>query len=103
VAGVDSAFYEFDALEGHDNARLVVDATYGTGDVDLYLQRKAADGSWSDDLAAGGSSSLSGEQLSAGRLHPGHYRIEVVNYATPPGTKVDLQGTFYDSAGQPGT
>ena len=102
VAGVDSAFYEFDALEGHDNAKLVVEATYGTGDVDLYLQRKQADGTWSDDLATGGSSSLSGEQLTSGRLDPGHYRVEVVNYAAPPGTKVDLTGTFFDTEGQPG-
>lgn len=103
VAGVDSAFYEFDATEGHDNAKLVVRATYGTGDVDLYLQRQRPDGSWSDDLASGGSSSLSGEQLtSSTRLDPGRYRVEVVNFAAAPGTKVDLAGTFFDTEGQPG-
>jgi hypothetical protein len=102
VAGVDSAFYEFDAGEGHANAKLVVEATYGTGDVDLYLQREQADGTWSDDLATGGSSSLSGEQLTSGRVDPGHYRVEVVNYAAPPGTKVDLAGTFFDTGGRPG-
>jgi hypothetical protein len=30
-------------------------------------------------------------------------RIEVVNFAALPGTRVDLGLTFYDSAGQPGT
>jgi predicted acyl esterase len=100
--GVDSAFFEFDALEGHDNAKMVAEATYGTGDIDLYLQRKLADGTWSDDLAAGTSSSLSGEQLTSGRLEPGRYRIEVVNWAAPPGTKVDLTLTFFDTEGQAG-
>jgi hypothetical protein len=38
----------------------------------------------------------------SGRLQPGRYRIEVVNFAAPPGTKVDLRLTFFDSAGQPG-
>ena len=51
--GVDSAFFEFDAQDGFDNARMVVEAGYdATGDVDLYLQRRRADGTWSDDLAS---------------------------------------------------
>jgi hypothetical protein len=33
----------------------------------------------------------------------GPYRIEVVNYAAPPGTTVRLTLTFFDSAGQPGS
>ena len=101
--GVDSAFFEFDAQGGFDNARMVAEAGYdATGDVDLYLQRRQADGTWSGDLAAGASSALDGERLESGRLSPGRYRIEVVNFAAPPGTRVDLALTFFDSAGQPG-
>ena len=59
--------------QGHDNAKLVVEATYGTGDVDLYLQRELADGHVvATTSPTGASSSLSGEQLSSGRLEPGH-------------------------------
>jgi predicted acyl esterase len=102
-AGIDSAFFEFDAQDGFDNARMVAEADYdATGDVDLYLQRKQADGTWSDDLATGGSSALDGERLESGRLDPGRYRIEVVNYAAPPGTEVRLALTFFDAKGQPG-
>ena len=52
--------------------------------------------------AAGASSALDGERLESGRLQPGRYRIEVVNFAAPPGTTVDLALTFFDSAGQAG-
>jgi hypothetical protein len=101
--GVDSAFFEFDANDGFDNARMVAEAGYdATGDIDLYLQRKRADGTWTGDIASGASGALDGERLESGRLHPGRYRIEVVNFAAPPGTKVDLRLTFFDSAGQPG-
>jgi hypothetical protein len=103
-AGVDSAFFEFDAQDGFDNARMVAEAGYGaTGDVDLYLQRRRADGSWTGDLASGASGALDGERLESGRLQPGRYRIEVVNFAAPPGTQVDLELTFFDSAGSPGS
>jgi hypothetical protein len=103
-AGLDSAFFEFDASDGFDNARMVAEAGYdATGDVDLYLQRRRADGTWSGDIAAGASGALDGERLESGRLTPGRYRFEVVNWAAPPGTKVDLRPTFFDSAGQPGS
>jgi uncharacterized protein len=98
--GVTSAMFEFDALEGHDNARLSVLATPAApSDMDLYLQRQNADGTWSDDLAVGGSSSTESETLEFGRLQPGRYRIEVHNWAGAPGTEVALKLTFYDSTG----
>jgi hypothetical protein len=88
---------------GFDNARMVAEAGYdASGDVDLYLQRKRADGTWRDDIASGASGALDGERLESGRLQPGRYRIEVVNFAAPRGTKVDLRLTFFDSTGQPG-
>jgi hypothetical protein len=102
VAGVDSAFFEFDALP-RDNARMVAKATYADpGDVDLYLQRRLSDGTWTDDLTAGTSSSLESETLESGRLMPGHYRIEVNNYTARPGMPVDLGLTFYNRKGEPG-
>jgi hypothetical protein len=102
VAGADSAFYEFDAVKGHDNAKLVVEATYGTGDVDLYLQRKQADGTWSGDLASGAAGELTGDTMTTSRLGAGTYRIEVHNWAGPPGNQVALKTTFFNSAGEPG-
>ena len=102
-AGVTSDYLEFDAEEGADNARLAVLATPAApADIDLYLQRQAADGSWSGDLATGGSASTETETLSFGRLAPGRYRIEAHNWAGPPGTAVDLVLTFYDSNGAAG-
>jgi hypothetical protein len=66
-------------------------------DVDLYLQRRNADGTWSGDLATGGSSSLESETLEFGRLAPGTYRLEVHNWAGPPGNEVAVLLTFFDS------
>jgi hypothetical protein len=102
--GVTSDFLEFEAVEGADNARLSVLATPAApADVDLYLQRQAADGRWSGDLATGGSASTESETLDFGRLQPGRYRIEAHNWAGPPGTAVALRLTFYDSSGRAGS
>jgi hypothetical protein len=101
--GVTSAYLEFDAQEGADNARLSVVATpSAAADIDLYLQRRNADGTWSRDLAVGGSSSTETETLEFGRLTPGRYRIEAHNWAGAPGTSVALKLTFFDSSGHPG-
>ena len=104
VGGVTSAYLEFDSLEGADNALLRVEATPGLpADVDLYLQRQLADGSWSGDLASGTSSALDGETLEGGPLLTGRYRVEAHNWAGPAALQVALRLTFYNGAGEPGS
>ena len=104
AAGTTTAFFGFEARADFDNATAVVKATPSTpADIDLYLQRRRADGTWSGDLASGGSSSLAEETMRTERLSPGHYRVEVHNWAGLPGTSVKLALTFYNSAGQAGT
>ena len=71
-------------------------------DVDLYLQRRNANGTWSGDLATGGTSDLASETMTTGRLAPGRYRVEVHNWLGLPGTAVALRITFYNTAGAPG-
>jgi hypothetical protein len=103
VGGVTSAYLEFESLAGMDNRVIKVEATYAVpADVDLYLQRLLEDGSWSGDLAAGTSSSLSGEILEGGPLLAGRYRIEAHNWAGPP-VQVTLKLTFFNGAGEAGT
>ncbi|RZU30670.1 CocE/NonD family hydrolase [Blastococcus saxobsidens] len=97
------AFHEFDAQEGFDNAALLISAVPSLdADVDLYLQRQNADGTWTADLASGGSSSLTEESLRYATPAPGRYRVEVHNWAGAPGTRVDLSLTWLNSAGRPG-
>jgi predicted acyl esterase len=103
VEGLTSAFFEFDVEEGNDNAVLIASAVPSLpADIDLYLQRRRSDGTWSGDLTSGGSSSLTEEQLRWPRPAPGRYRIEVHNWAGLPSTRVDLTLTFVNSAGVPG-
>ena len=98
-----SAFSEFDVVEGKDNANLIVGAVPSfEADIDLYLQRQQSDGSWSADITAGESSSLTEEQLALSRPSPGRFRIEAHNWAGAPGTRVDLTVTFVNSDGVPG-
>jgi predicted acyl esterase len=102
--GTTTAFFEFDSAASFDNAKAVVQATpTAPADVDLYLQRKRADGTWSGDLATGGTSDLAGETMTTERLPAGRYRVEVHNWVGLPGTSVALRLTFYNSAGTPGT
>ncbi|MGH2761060.1 MAG: CocE/NonD family hydrolase [Thermoleophilaceae bacterium] len=101
--GLTSAFFEFDVEEGKDNATTEVFATPSApADIDLYLQKQNADGSWSGDLSSGASGSLSEETMKVEGLQPGHYRVEVHNWAGPPANEVALQITFFNSAGEPG-
>lgn len=103
TAGVTSQYLEFDVEEGKDNANLIVGAVPAMpADTDLFLQRRNADGSWSEDLASGTSGSLSEEQLRIARPEPGHYRVEVHEWAGPPALRVDLTLEFINSAGEPG-
>ena len=97
------AFHEFEVLDGFDNAALLVSAVPSLdADIDLYLQRQNADGTWSADLTSGGSSSLTEESLRYASPAPGIYRIEVHNWAGAPSTRVDLTLTYLNSAGEAG-
>lgn len=97
------ANYEFDVLEGFDNAGLFVSAVPSMpADIDLYLQKRKPDGTWGDDLAFGGIFDLTVESFGVSRPPPGHYRIQVHNFAGAPGTRVDLTLTFTNSDGVPG-
>jgi hypothetical protein len=103
VGGVTSDYIVFAVPVGVDNARGEAVATYPLpGDIDLFLQRQNPDGTWSDTGSSGETGSLSGESMSFGRLSAGNYRIEVHNWAGPPGNLVSVTATFYNSAGQPG-
>jgi uncharacterized protein len=102
-AGLTSAFFEFDVQPGKDNATTEVLATPSApADIDLWLQKQNADGSWSGDLSSGASSSLTEETMRVENLQPGHYRVEVHNWAGPPANEVALNITFLNSAGEPG-
>lgn len=105
AGSLTSGYLEFDVLDGFDNATLVANATPSSAaDVDLYLQQQLPDGSWSEDLAAAESSSMTGERLSHGRrLAPGRYRVEAHNWAGVPLTDIALVVTFFNQAGEPGT
>ncbi|MDP3968799.1 MAG: CocE/NonD family hydrolase [Nocardioides sp.] len=97
-------YHEFDVLEGFDNAKLLASAVPSmSADIDLYLQRQAADGTWSSDLASGATGSLTEEALTYATPAPGRYRLEVHNWAGAPATRVDLTLTFLNSAGEPGS
>ncbi|MPY80716.1 MAG: CocE/NonD family hydrolase [Actinophytocola sp.] len=98
------AYYEFDVDEDFDNANLLVGAVPSMpADIDLYVQRQQADGTWGADVASGASGSLESEQLRMDRPEPGRYRVEVHNWAGAPATRVDLTLTFLNSAGEPGS
>jgi hypothetical protein len=102
-AGLTSAFFEFDVQPDKDNATTEVRATPSApADIDLYLQKRNADGSWTGDLSSGASGSLTDETMRVENLQPGRYRVEVHNWAGPPANQVGLKITFFNSAGEPG-
>jgi uncharacterized protein len=102
-AGLTSAFFEFDVEPNKDNATTEILATPAApADIDLYLQKRNADGSWTGDVGAGASGSLTDEVMRLANLQPGRYRVEVHNWAGPPANTVDLKITFFNSAGEPG-
>jgi hypothetical protein len=104
VGGVTSGYVEFAVPSGADVARMSVSATPNLpADIDLYLQRQLADGSWTGDLASGTSGSLSGDTMESARLlAASHYRIEAHLWAGAAGTQVAVQAVFYNSAGVAG-
>ncbi|MDX1510724.1 MAG: M14 family zinc carboxypeptidase [Nitriliruptorales bacterium] len=88
-----SVSFEFDVEPGHK--RLEADISYVLpGDMDIYLQLQAPDGTWSGDLASGTSFSLNGESLSYSAPAAGHYRLVIVNYAAPP-QPADVTITYF--------
>jgi predicted acyl esterase len=103
VAEVTSKFFEFDVLSGKDNNRMLVGAAPALpADIDLYLQKRQADGTWGPVIITGGSPSLTEEAFALPQPSPGRYRLEVHNWAGLPATRVDLTIIFLNSAGVPG-
>jgi predicted acyl esterase len=103
IPGVTSELFEFDVDAVHDNAALRGRVTPTLpADIDLYLERQNDDGSWTE-LASGTSSALNGETVGIDGLTPGHYRLDVHNWAGPPGNQIAIEIRFLNSAGQPGT
>jgi putative CocE/NonD family hydrolase len=102
VEPVTAASFEFDSEKGFDNAALEVLATPSSppADIDLYLQVQTEDGGW-EDVTAAESSDTEKEELKAGRLNPGHYRIVVHNWVGGP-QQVHLELTFLNGEGEPG-
>ena len=105
VDGVTSQYLEFDVSAEHDNASMEGVATPAQpADLDLYLDRQHADGSWEEVAGRepNGGELDRGDRSRPGRLEPGHYRLEVHNYVGPPGNEVAIKLTFFDSDGNPG-
>ena len=103
--GATVEYFEFEALPQYGNAKLEVVATPSTpADVDLFLQMKQEDGTWSEDLGAtgGASGSMENETMSYLMPVPGTYRVGVVNWAGQPALDVEVCVTFFDSAGNAG-
>ena len=104
IAGVTSEYFEFDVDAVHDNAAMRGRVTPTLpADLDLYLQRRNDDGTWSEAGTGTNGGALDGETIGTDSLIPGRYRLEVHNWAGPPANQVAIELTFLNSAGQPGT
>jgi len=103
AADVTSQFAGFEVPSGVDNATATITAaTDLPADIDLYLQRRLSDGTWSGDIASGATGETTGERMTTARLTAGVYRIEIHNWAGPPGNRVAFTATFFNSAGEEG-
>jgi hypothetical protein len=103
IPGVTSEYFEFDVDSVHDNAAMQGRVTPALpADLDLFLQRRNDDGTWSDAGTGSNGGALDGETIGTANLSPGHYRLEVHNWAGPAGNQVAIKLTFLNTAGQPG-
>ena len=101
-SALTTAFFEFDVDAGWDNARLLAGVVPSLeADIDIFLQQRQADGTWRQ-LTAGESGRLTDELAVLERPEPGHYRLEVQNWAGLPATRVDITFVFVNAAGEPG-
>jgi pimeloyl-ACP methyl ester carboxylesterase len=104
IPGVTSEYFEFDVDDVHDNAGMQGRVTPTLpADIDLYLQRRNDDGTWSEFATGTNGGALDGETIGTNNLTPGHYRLEVHNWAGPAGNPVAIRLTFLNSAGEPGS
>jgi hypothetical protein len=104
IPGVTSEYFEFDVDSVHDNAAMQGRVTPTLpADLDLYLQRRNDDGTWSDAGTGTNGGALDGETIGKNNLTAGHYRLEVHNWAGPAGNQVAIKLTFLNSARQPGS
>lgn len=103
LPGINTAYLEFDVPEKHDNNTMVVGAVPALpADIDLFLQKRQADGSWGPTVISGGSAELTHEGFVLPQPADGRYRLEVHNWAGLPATRVDVTITFLNSLGVPG-
>jgi hypothetical protein len=104
IPGVTSEYFEFDVDDVHDNASMQGRVTPTLpADIDLFLQRRNDDGTWSEFATGTNGGALDGETIGTNNLTPGHYRLEVHNWAGPAGNPVAIKLTFLNSAGEPGS
>ena len=108
VDGVTTHYFEFDVSAGHDNAWLEGTAIPAQdADLDIYLDRQAADGSWEQVASGTNDGDMTGEEISTAssgsRLLPGRYRLEIQDFLGPPGNEVAIALTFFNTEGQPGS
>ncbi len=101
-------YFEFDVSAEHDNAWLEGTAIPAQdADLDIYLDRQQADGSWTEVASGTNDGDMTGEEISTAnlgsRLLPGHYRLEVHDFLGPPGNEVAIALTFFNTEGQPGS
>ena len=67
-------------------------------DIDLYLQRQNADGTWSADLTSGGEQQPDRGVAALRHARTRRYRLEVHNWAGLPANKVVLNVEFFNGA-----
>ena len=97
------AHFEFPVLAGFDNWRMRIVVEDIEGDVDLWLDRKTADGRWQEvEVGANGFDVGGPETLETGRRGPGTYRVRVRNFASAPGA-ITVAITFRNQLGETGS